>query len=265
VTATMEKSWQVPAYETHEFRPRGSRYSIGIPVINEGSRITGQLERMAKLQLPADVIIGDGGSKDGSTDPEIMQRLGVRTLLVKTGPGKLSAQLRMLFAYSILQGYEGMVTLDGNGKDGVEAIPAFLRALEEGYGFVQGSRFLPGGGEHNTPLERKLGAMLIHVPVISLAARFRYTDTTNGFRAFSTRFLTDPAVQPFRDVFDTYNLHYYLSIKAPRLGYRVKELPVVRTYPVSGPVPSKIGGMSGKLEIIKLLLLSAIGHYDLPG
>jgi dolichol-phosphate mannosyltransferase len=261
----MEKSWQVPAYETHEFRPRGSRYSIGIPVINEGSRITGQLERMAKLQLPADVIIGDGGSKDGSTDPEIMQRLGVRTLLVKTGPGKLSAQLRMLFAYSILQGYEGMVTLDGNGKDGVEAIPAFLRALEEGYGFVQGSRFLPGGGEHNTPLERKLGAMLIHVPVISLAARFRYTDTTNGFRAFSTRFLTDPAVQPFRDVFDTYNLHYYLSIKAPRLGYRVKELPVVRTYPVSGPVPSKIGGMSGKLEIIKLLLLSAIGHYDLPG
>ncbi|MGD0776300.1 MAG: glycosyltransferase family 2 protein [Candidatus Solibacter sp.] len=265
MTATMEKSWQVPAYETHEFRPRGSRYSIGIPVINEGSRITGQLERMAKLQLPADVIIGDGGSKDGSTDPEIMQRLGVRTLLVKTGPGKLSAQLRMLFAYSILQGYEGMVTLDGNGKDGVEAIPAFLRALEEGYGFVQGSRFLPGGGEHNTPLERKLGAMLIHVPVISLAARFRYTDTTNGFRAFSTRFLTDPAVQPFRDVFDTYNLHYYLSIKAPRLGYRVKELPVVRTYPVSGPVPSKIGGMSGKLEIIKLLLLSAIGHYDLPG
>jgi hypothetical protein len=260
----MEKSWQVPAYETHEFLPRRSRFSIGIPVINEGRRITEQLERMAKLQLPADLIIGDGGSKDGSTDPETLRRLGVRTLLVKTGPGKLSAQLRMLFAYSILQGYEGMVTLDGNGKDGVEAIPSFLSALEEGYGFVQGSRFLPGGAEHNTPLERKLAAMLIHVPVISLAARFRYTDTTNGFRAFSTRFLTDPAVQPFRDVFDTYNLHYYLSIKAPRLGYKVKELPVVRTYPVSGPVPSKIGGMSGKLEIVKLLLLSAIGHYDLP-
>jgi len=106
--------------------------------------------------------------------------------------------------------------------------------------------------------------MLIHAPIISLAARFRYTDTTNGFRAFSTAFLTDPAVQPFRDVFDTYNLHYYLAIKAPRLGYRVKELPVVRTYPVSGPLPSKISGMSGKLEIIKLLLLSAIGHYDPP-
>jgi dolichol-phosphate mannosyltransferase len=264
VTATMEKSWEVPAYETHEFAPRRSRYSICIPVINEGSRITRQLERMAKLNLPADLIIGDGGSQDGSTLPETLQRLGVRTLLVKKGPGKLSAQLRMLFAYSILQGYEGMVTLDGNGKDGVEAIPNFLQALEDGYDFVQGSRFLPGGAEHNTPLERKLGSMLIHVPVLSLAARFRYTDTTNGFRAFSTRFLTDPAVQPFRGVFDTYNLHYYLSIKAPRLGFRVKELPVVRTYPVSGPVPSKISGISGKLEIIKLLVLSAIGHYDPP-
>jgi dolichol-phosphate mannosyltransferase len=264
VTAAIDESWQVPAYETHEIRPRSSRYCIGIPVINEGTRLIGQLERMAKLQLPADLLIGDGGSKDGSIELDRLQRLGVRTLLVKTGPGKLSAQLRMLFAYSILQGYEGMVTLDGNGKDGVEAIPAFLKALEEGYDFVQGSRFLPGGAEHNTPLERKLGAMLIHVPVLSLAAGFRYTDTTNGFRAFSTRFLTNPAVQPFRDVFDTYNLHYYLSIKAPRLGYRVKELPVIRTYPPSGPVPSKISGWSGKIEIIKLLLHAALGHYDPP-
>ena len=262
LAAAVGKDWEVPAYQIDEFQPRGSRYSICIPVINEGDRITRQLERMAGLDLPANLILGDGGSTDGSMDPEALRRWKVRTLLVKTGPGKLSAQMRMMFAYSILQGYEGMVTLDGNGKDGVEAIPAFLKALEEGYDFVQGSRFVPGGAEHNTPLERKLGAKLIHAPVISLAARFRYTDTTNGFRAFSKRLLMDPAVQPFRDVFDTYNLHYYLSIKAPRLGYRVKELPVIRTYPVSGPTPSKISGMSGKLAIIKLLLLSALGHYD---
>jgi hypothetical protein len=29
-------------------------------------------------------------------------------------------------------------------------------------------------------------------------------------------------------------------------------------------VPSKISGISGKLEIVKLLVLSAIGHYDPP-
>jgi len=255
-------AWQVPAYERHEFAPRAFPYCIGIPVINEGARFLEQLKRMARLELPADLIIADGGSTDGSTAPPGLRELKVRTLLVKTGPGRLSAQLRMLFAYALEQGYRGIITLDGNGKDGVEAIPSFITALEEGYDFVQGSRFLPGGAECNTPLDRRLGAKLLHAPLISLAARFRYTDTTNGFRAFSARFLLDPAVQPFRDVFDTYNLHYYLSIRSARLGYRVKELPVTRVYPPSGPVPSKISGFSGKLSILKLLFMAAASRYD---
>jgi dolichol-phosphate mannosyltransferase len=255
-------AWQLPAYKVTEFTGRRSRYCVGIPVINEGNRLLGQLDRMAKLRLQSDILIGDGGSNDGSNEPERLRHAGVRSLLIKTSRGKLSAQMRMLFAYALQQGYEGVILIDGNGKDGVEAIPEFEKALEEGYDFVQGSRYLPGGGERNTPFERKIGSHFIHAPLISLAARFRYTDTTNGFRAYSRRFLLDPAVQPFREVFDTYNLHYYLSIRAPRLGFRVKELPVWRSYPESGPVPSKISGLSGKIAIIKLLLHSVLGHYD---
>jgi dolichol-phosphate mannosyltransferase len=262
MTKVVKVAKEVPSYDVYDFGEPRFRYCVGIPVINEGNRLTAQLERMQKLQLAADIIIGDGGSTDGSNSPELLRGLGVRTLLIKTGPGRLSAQMRMIFAYAIEKGYLGIVLIDGNGKDGVDAIPRFLEALDQGYDFVQGSRFLPGGGEHNTPLDRKLGAKLIHAPLISLAARFRYTDTTNGFRAFSTRFLLDPAVQPFRNVFDTYNLHYYLSIKAPRLGYRVKEVPVVRIYPDSGPVPSKISGWSGKFAILKLLILASAGRYD---
>ena len=262
-TSVMDRSgWQVPAYDTHEFAERLHKYCVCIPVINEGTRLTAQLGRMKSLNLDADIIIGDGGSSDGSNSPDLLRSCGVRTLLIKRGPGRLSAQMRMLFAYAIEEGYRGMVFIDGNGKDGVGAIPLFLDALEQNYDFVQGSRFLPGGEEKNTPWDRRLGAKLIHAPVISLAAKFRYTDTTNGFRAYSTRFLSDPAVQPFRDVFDTYNLHYYLSIRAPRLGFRVKEVPVTRIYPASGPVPSKISGVSGKLAILKLLFLAAFGKYN---
>jgi dolichol-phosphate mannosyltransferase len=221
-----------------------------------------QLGRMAALHLPADVLICDGGSTDGSNDPALISCHGVRTLLIKTGPGKLSAQLRVLFAYALEQGYAGMVTIDGNGKDGVEAIPQFLAALRDGFDFVQGSRYVPGGSEENTPLDRKLGLKLIHAPLLSLASGFSYTDTTNGFRAFSDRFLLDPRLQPFRDVFDTYNLHYYLSVKAPRLGYRVTELPVRRVYPANGPTPSKIGGVAGKAAILKLLLYTVMGRYN---
>ena len=259
---SMRDSWQVTPYRCTEFGPRRSRYCICIPVINEGQKVTKQLRRMQGLGLGADVILSDGGSTDGSMDPDLLRGLGVRALLVKNGPGKLSAQMRIFFAYAMEQGYDGVVTIDGNGKDGVEAISSFLQALADGFDFVQGSRYVPGGKEENTPLDRKLGLKFLHAPLISLAAGFRYTDTTNGFRAFSRAFLLHPDVQPFRDVFDTYNLHYYLSIRAPRLGLRVKELPVTRCYPKAGPTPSKISGLSGKIAILQLLWFSVIGRYN---
>ncbi len=262
IPVSLRRSWQVTPFRCTEFGPRRSRYCICIPVINEGQKITKQLARMQALGLGADVILCDGGSTDGSTDPERLRELGVRALLVKNGPGKLSAQMRIFFAYALEQGYEGVVTIDGNGKDGVEAIPTFIQALVDGFDFVQGSRYVPGGKEENTPLDRKLGLKFLHAPLISLAAGFRYTDTTNGFRTFSREFLLHPAVQPFRDVFDTYNLHYYLSIRAPRLGLAVKELPVTRCYPKAGPTPSKISGLSGKLAILQLLWYSVIGRYN---
>ena len=63
---------------------------------------------------------------------------GVRAVLTKTGPGKLSAQLRMAYAWCLREGYAGIVTIDGNGKDGVEAVAAMVAKLEEGCDYVQG-------------------------------------------------------------------------------------------------------------------------------
>lgn len=262
-SAELPPDWQVPTFTVQSFAPRRTRFCIGIPIINEGDRIRTQLQQMHDLGLPelADIVIADGGSTDGSTDRDRLVPVGVRTLLTKTGKGKLSAQLRMFFAYALLEGYEGMVIIDGNNKDGVGAIPNFLTALEQGWDYVQGSRYIPGGVEKNTPLARKLAVVLLHAPVISLAAGFRYTDTTNGFRAVSRQFLLDPRLQPFRHVFDTYNLHYYLSVMAPKLGYRVKELPVSRVYPATGPTPSKIKGFKGELHILSLLFKTALGFY----
>ena len=254
--------WHVPAFTTAIFAPKRTKYCVVIPVINEGARFLRQLAGMAAANLGIDIVVADGGSNDGSTDPDRLRQLHVRSLLTKTGPGKLSAQLRMGFAYALDEGYAGIVTIDGNGKDGFAAIPAFAAALEQGFDFIQGSRYIDGGSAANTPLDRKLGVKYLHAPLLSLAAGFRYTDTTNGFRAFSARFLRDPRVRPFRAVFDTYNLHYYLAVRAPRLGLRVKELPVRRDYPASGPTPSKIGGFGGKLHILKQLFLTVAGAYN---
>ena len=258
----LPETWEVPSFNATAFAPKAGRYAVIVPIFNEGGKFLNQLDRMHELEAGADIVIADGGSTDGSTVEAELARRGVRALLVKTGPGKLSAQLRMAFAWALSQGYEGCVIIDGNGKDGVEAIPSFLAALDEGYGFVQGSRYVAGGKAVNTPLDRHIAVRLLHAPLISLAARYRYTDTTNGFRAFSAAFLGDPRVATFRDIFDTYNLHYYLAIRAARLGYRIRELPVTRAYPAHGRTPTKISGWRGRKLILLQLLKAVTGGYD---
>ena len=254
--------WRVSAYRIPFERPRQTKYAIAIFVINEGDKIRKQLEAMKAFASEIDIIVADGGSTDGSLTPEIMAAVDGAALLVKTGPGKLSAQMRMALAYAMRHGYQGVITIDGNGKDGIEAIPEFVRLLDEGWDHVQGSRFIAGGHHANTPLSRLLAVRLLHAPLMSVAAGFRYTDTTNGFRAYSRRFLLDPRVQPFRDVFVGYELHYYLAIRAAKLGFRVRETPVSRVYPPHGPVPTKISPLRGNWLVLRTLIRALRGVYD---
>jgi glycosyltransferase involved in cell wall biosynthesis len=219
---------------------------------------------MRPFTRDVDVLIADGGSTDGSVEGGVVGPLGVRTVLVKTGPGKLSAQMRMGLAYALEQGYEGVITIDGNNKDDPDAIPRFVEALAAGGDHLQGSRFVPGGVAENTPPMRWLGIKLLHAPLISFASGVRYTDTTNGFRAYSRRFLLDPRVAPFREVFSRYELHYYLAIRAPELGFRVAELPVARRYPRHGPTPTKISGVRGNLLVLRTLMEACLHRYH-PG
>lgn len=260
----LDSNWQVPNFELFEFGNKTAAYAICIPIINEGARIVNQLTQMKQHGISeiTDILLLDGGSTDGSTDPKILEPLGVRALLLKTGKGKLSAQLRMGFAYALQQGYEGIITIDGNGKDGVEAVPDFIYQLQKGYDFVQGSRYLQGGKAVNTPLIRALAINLLHAPIISLAAGQKFTDTTNGFRAFSRHYLLNSRVQPFRDVFCTYELLAYLSVRATQLGLRTIEIPVSRHYPAKGKIPTKISHFRGNLLLLKILLKTLQGSFN---
>jgi len=256
--------WQVAAFETKELSEKSADYCVCIFVINEGENLHAQLARMNFLSEKIDIVIADGGSTDGSTHPIKLKEFGVNTLLVKTGAGKLGAQMRMAFAWALDRGYKGIVVMDGNNKDSVEDIPNFVARLEEGFDHVQGSRFVPGGHHENTPLSRLIGLKVLHAPLIRLASGFKYTDTTNGFRAYSARFLRDPNVAVFRDIFSGYELHYYLAIRAAKLGFKCIEIPVSRIYPETGKMPTKISPVRGNLQVIKKLLAVVMGKYDPP-
>ena len=255
----------VPNSDLHVFSVRRTRFCICVFLIDEGQRFKDQLTRMQPFLDTLDLVIADGGSTDGSADPELARKAGARALLVKRSAGGLSAQMRMALAFCLDEGYEGIILMDGNNKDDPSALRDFEKALASGYDHVQGSRYVPGGQAINTPPLRHYAVTLLHAPLIGLAARFRYTDTTNGFRAYSRRLLLDPRVAPFRAVFSAYELHYYLAIRAPRLGYKCIEIPVTRAYPESGSTPTKIRGLRGNARILVTLLKAVGGAWNPRG
>jgi dolichol-phosphate mannosyltransferase len=263
IPSEIRANWQVPTFETPLWLGRQHDWCVVIPVINEGERIKSLLSRMKALKIEeiADVLIVDGGSIDGSLDPESLQKNGVRGLLVKIGAGKLSAQLRCAYAFALDNGYEGIVTIDGNDKDDPEAIPRFIRALKEGVDFVQASRFIPGGCAQNTPQSRGFAIRFIHAPMLSLFSGFKWTDTTQGFRAYSRRMLLDNQISIFRDNFITYELLAYLSYRAPNLGYICIELATTRRYP-KNEVPTKISQFGGNLSVLLILIKTCFGWYN---
>lgn len=253
----------VPRYDMVRWQGRRSSACVVIPVINEGKRIRRLLARMAAIAIPlqADVIIVDGESSDFSLDTDYLNQIGVAGLLVKRETGKLSAQLRCAYDFVVRQGYEEIITIDGNDKDDPDAIPAFIAALRDGNDFVQASRFLPGGTEENTPWKRRLAVRLIHAPTLSLASGFHWTDTTQGFRGYSLRMLIDPRLAIFRDVFMDYELLAYINYRAPRLGFKCIEMPTARRYPTGEKIPTKIS-LRGEMKLFAVLIAACVGRYD---
>lgn len=255
------KNWQLPKFEVQEFRKKQTKYCICIPVLNEGEKIKKQLQKMLPYSNSADIIVADWGSTDGSTEKSFLKKMNVRTLLSLKSPGRQGTQLRMGFSYALKQGYEGIIQIDGNNKDGIEALPNFIKSLDEGFDYLQGSRFIKGGGAINTPPMRYLAVKFLAAPILSLGAGYWYTDVTNGFRGYSRKYLLHPKVQPFRDIFVNYELNMYLTVRANRLGLRTKEIPVERRY-AKGRVQTKISFFKGNLNFLFSQIKAALGVYN---
>lgn len=259
-----EKKAGVPAFCCNEYRSKQTEYVVLIPVINEGERIKKELQRAKEAEIfrYADIVICDGGSTDNSLSSDLLKNLCVNTLLTKKSEGKQGAQLRMGIWWALQRGYQGIITIDGNNKDSIEDVPRFIEKLQQGYDLIQGSRFIKGGQAINTPLIRTISVKLIHAPIISLTAHQHFTDTTNAYRAYSARYLTDERVQPLRDIFMTYELLAYLSVRATQIGMKACEIPVTRAYPRKGKTPTKISFFKGNSDLLKILFANLRGRYN---
>ncbi len=262
----MEYKKDIPQFEAKVYASSQHRYAVFIFFFNEGPKLASQLAKFPESNRCYDILMGDDGSNDSCLTEGMIHQHGIRARIRLLRNMGLSANIKAGLHWLLEDGsYDGVIMMNGNDKDDVVAIPEFITKLDQGYDYIQGSRFLPGGEAANTPLVRYWAIRLVHAPLFSLAARRWMSDTTNGYRAFSTRFLRDQRMRIFQEAFQKYEVEQYLAWKALRLGFKSCEIPVARRYPPqtqrTGSSFTKIKPGIGYWHMIKPLLMINLNLY----
>jgi len=206
--------------------PKGTLSAVlTIAAYNVAKTLPDLLEK-TPYHLLDEVVVVDDGSRDGTA--EVARSFPVTVIEHGSNKG-VGRVIKTGLRYALDRKYDVFVIMAGNGKDNPEEIPRLLAAVNEGYDYVQGSRFVLGGKSENLPLFRRL-----MVPASALLYRlltgFPGTDALNGFRAYRLHLLDDSRINVWQDWLDHYELEMYLHYKALTLGCKVKEVPVTKSY-----------------------------------
>jgi dolichol-phosphate mannosyltransferase len=230
----------------------GDRRVMGlVPVLDEERKIGLVVERVP--DFVDHILVVDDGSTDGSAAVARDEGAEVIELGRTLGVG---AALRTGFEYAVAHEFDVVVVMAGNNKDSPEEIPLLLsRMIEEDADLVQGSRWLGESTDFgHMPFYRKVATRL-HPFVFNLISPIKLTDTTNGFRAVTTRLLSDPALDLSQPWLDEYELEVYLLYKTARLGYTVAEVGVTKIYPPKSLGQTKMKPITGWWSILRPLVL----------
>jgi glycosyltransferase involved in cell wall biosynthesis len=200
---------------------RSSRTLVILPALNEAEALTGVLRELAQCCPQLDVLVVDDGSTDATAQVARDEGVAVAVLPFNLGVG---GALQTGFRYAIAHGYDRAIQFDADGQHDPTQVPALLAALDEGADLVIGSRFAaPEPGSEYDVGRLRGGAMgVLRVAVRVLSGR-SFSDTSSGFRAFSSRLLPFYAGDyPNEYLGDTVEA----LLLACQAGFRVVEVPV---------------------------------------
>jgi len=239
-----------------------NRVLVSPVAFNENVKLKSAIQRYLKspVRSNTDYLIVDDASTDGTTEMiQSFANQGVRTLRHQTRRGVGSA-IRTAIKYAREHHYEVLVIMAGNDKDNPDEIPRLIDPiLNDGFDFIQGSRYLAQGGVGgDMPVYRKWATKL-HPFLMSFFTAKKMTDTTNGFRAFRLALFDDKNINIDQSWLDHYELEPYILFKTVKLGYKFKEAPVTKIYPPRKLGYTKMKPIIGWWSILKPVFYLGLG------
>ncbi|MFA5089663.1 MAG: glycosyltransferase family 2 protein [Candidatus Omnitrophota bacterium] len=237
-------------------RIKGAKALVIIPAFNEQGKVAPLISRMPKECIEEVVVINDGSTDKTASEAS----LAGATVLSHSKREGIGVSVRTGIEYALKHKFPFIVVMAGNGKDDPSQISRLLAPiLDDGYDYVQGSRYIEGGCYGKMPLHRFIFTHLYSFAV-RFVSGFHITDGTNGFRAFKADIFQDNKIDIWQGWLKE-SLEYYISLKAIKLGLRIKEVPVAKIYPcgVSYRQYTKVKPFSGWIERLKPLVYLTLG------
>lgn len=241
-----------------------ARVIVFFPVYNEQDHIGPLLERFKPI-LDRGVIQKLVAVDDGSTDStaSVLRSCPYCVTITHARHQGCGDAIRTAYRYALERKYDIFVIMAGNGKDDPAEIERLLEPiLADEADYIQGSRFLKGGQSKGLPGHR-LWAIRFFTWTFSLFLLRHYTDCTNGFRAYRTEILRDQRIKWDQEwLGHSYEIEFYLHYKVAALGYRIREVPVSKVYPIARGVSYSKVRVQDWLTNLKPLFLLRFGIKD---
>lgn len=200
-----------------------------IPTYNEQENILKVLKKVFTLSVPLNVLVIDDGSPDGTARivKEFMEEYPERLhILEREGKQGLGTAYIKGFQWALERNYEYIFEMDADLSHNPDDLVRLYNTAKDGYDLVIGSRYVKGVNVVNWPIGRVLMSYFASI-YVKIILGVKIDDTTAGFKCYRRKVLETIDFSKIK--FVGYAFQIEMKYTAWRLGFKIKEIPIVFT------------------------------------
>lgn len=231
-----------------------------IPTYNEKENIGKMIRTVMQLPHPFHLLIIDDNSKDGTA--QIVKGLQSEypdRLFIEERSGKLGLGTAYIhgFKWALQRSYAYIFEMDADFSHNPEDLVRLYRACsEEGNDVSIGSRYITGVNVVNWPMGRVMMSYFASMYVRNITG-MPIRDTTAGFKCYSRKVLEVIDLNKIK--FTGYAFQIEMKFAAWRLGFKLKEVPIIFTDRSEGQ--SKMSGSIFSEAIFGVLAMKIKSYF----
>lgn len=195
---------------------------VVIPTFNEVESIEILLTRILKHIRNVDLLVVDGGSSDGTSEAVArIEKLQPRVNLISEGAKRgLGKAYLVGLSWGLARDYQRIIEMDADLSHRVRDLSKLLEIDSD---MVIGSRWIVGGGIENWSRFRELLSRFAN-KYVQFMLRLNVSDTTSGFRTFSSGLLRRIDLDSIRS--EGYTFQIEMVRAARKVGAEIIEVPI---------------------------------------